>query len=290
MRYVAETAHEWSTRSSPTAMAGGGTPGAALLELRQLSKTYTTANEGLSVALESVDLVVRSGEFVSIVGPSGCGKTTMVKIASGLLSKTSGEVLFEGRPGTPPPARLGVVFQTPALLPWRTVLANVVLPAVIQRTDMGLARQRARDLLRMLDLSGSEDRYPWELSGGMQQRVAIARALVLQPDIIVMDEPFGALDAMTRERLNSDVQRIHAETAATFLFVTHNIGEAVFLSDRIVAMAARPGRVAQTFDVDLPRLRTNDTYTTERFRSLERQVRQTLDLAKGDGRAVTEQN
>lgn len=284
MRFSSRSAHR-TTASAPESASGGGASGTALLELRQLSKTYTTANEGPSVALQGVDLAVRSGEFVSIVGPSGCGKTTLVKIAAGLLSRTSGEVLFEGRPGTPPPTRLGVVFQTPALLPWRTVLANVVLPAVIQRTDLDVARSRARDLLGMLDLSGSADRYPWELSGGMQQRVAIARALVLEPDIIVMDEPFGALDAMTRERLNSDVQQIHAETGATFVFVTHNIGEAVFLSDRIVAMASRPGRIAQIIDVDLPRLRTSDTYTTERFRSLERQVRQTLDLAKEEDHA-----
>lgn len=250
----------------------------AILELHGISKTYDTSAEHGTRALDDVDLTVEQGEFLSIVGPSGCGKTTLVKIAAGLLATSSGTIRCQGHEGPPPPRSLGVVFQTPALLPWRTVMANIELPAVIQGTDVAVARRRAGELLEMLGLPDVEERYPWELSGGMQQRVSIARALVQQPAIIVMDEPFGALDAMTRERLNSDVQRIHAETDATVLFVTHNISEAVFLSDRVVVMAARPGRITEVVPVDLPRPRDDESYTNERFRDLERRARRALDL------------
>jgi NitT/TauT family transport system ATP-binding protein len=174
---------------------------------------------------------------------------------------------------------MGVVFQSAALLPWRTVMANILLPATIQHADMKKAKQRAAELLDMLNLTGIESKYPWELSGGMQQRVSIARSLVLEPEVLFMDEPFGALDAMTREKLNLDLQDIHTRTGATIMFVTHNISEAVFLSDRIVAMAARPGRIAEIIDVDLHRPRTQESYVDDDFRDIETRVRNSFDRA-----------
>jgi NitT/TauT family transport system ATP-binding protein len=250
-----------------------------ILAVENVSKSYTSSNAPGSLVLSSVNLSVAKSEFVSIIGPSGCGKTTLMKICAGLLSKSGGTVSFAGKVGTPPPAKMGVVFQSAALLPWRTVLANILLPAAIQHANMDKAKARARELLDMLNLSGIESKYPWELSGGMQQRVSIARSLVLEPEVIFMDEPFGALDAMTREKLNLDLQDIHTRTGATIMFVTHNISEAVFLSDRIVAMAARPGRIADIIDVDLKRPRTQDSYVDEEFREIETRVRNSFDRA-----------
>ena len=251
----------------------------AILTVDNVSKSYVDAASNANLVLSSVDLTLHQGEFVSVIGPSGCGKTTLMKICAGLLPQTGGTVSFEGRIGNPPPRKMGVVFQSAALLPWRTVIANILLPAVIQKADMGRARKRAAELLEMLNLTGTESKYPWELSGGMQQRVSIARALVLEPEIIFMDEPFGALDAMTREKLNIDLQDIHRRTGATIMFVTHNISEAVFLSDRIVAMAARPGRIAEIVDVDLARPRTQESYVEAGFRDVETHVRHSFDLA-----------
>ncbi len=251
----------------------------ALLTVDNVSKSYVDAAANSTLVLSDVNLSIRAGEFVSVIGPSGCGKTTLMKICAGLLPQTSGTVRFDGVPGNPPPRKMGVVFQSAALLPWRTVLANILLPAVIQKADMRVAKTRAAELLEMLNLTGTESKYPWELSGGMQQRVSIARALVLEPEIIFMDEPFGALDAMTREKLNIDLQDIHKRTGATIMFVTHNISEAVFLSDRIVAMAARPGRIAEIIDVDLSRPRTQESYVGEDFRDVETRVRHSFDLA-----------
>jgi NitT/TauT family transport system ATP-binding protein len=250
----------------------------AILTVDGVSKSYGPTGRA-ALVLDDVDLEIRKGEFVSIIGPSGCGKTTLMKICAGLLPQTTGTVAFDGRPGTPPPNRMGIVFQSAALLPWRNVLDNILLPAVIQRTDLAAARARAVELLAMLNLTDIEKKYPWELSGGMQQRVSIARSLVQQPEVIFMDEPFGALDAMTREKLNLDLQDIHHRTGATIMFVTHNISEAVFLSDRIVAMAARPGRIAEIIDVDLSRPRTEDSYVAEDFREVEAAVRHSFDLA-----------
>jgi len=250
----------------------------AILRIDNVSKSYATGADS-SLVLSAVSLDIRQGEFVSVIGPSGCGKTTLMKICAGLLPQTSGTVSFDGKPGTPPPSQMGIVFQSAALLPWRTVLGNILLPAIIQKTDLGAARKRATDLLAMLNLVGIEDKYPWELSGGMQQRVSIARSLVQEPQVIFMDEPFGALDAMTREKLNLDLQDIHRRTGATIMFVTHNISEAVFLSDRIVAMAARPGRVAEVIPVELARPRTQDSYVDQDFREVEAAVRHSFDLA-----------
>jgi len=250
-----------------------------VLRMAAVTKSYPTEQGTGGLALSPVDLDIRRGEFVSLIGPSGCGKTTLLKIASGLLAASSGTVYFEGQPGTPPPDRMRVVFQSPSLLPWRTVLDNVVFPGIIQRTNGLDLRARARALLEMLNLGPHEAKYPWELSGGMQQRVSIARALLLEPEVIFMDEPFGALDAMTREKLNADVQDLHLRNSATFLFVTHNIHEAIYLSDRVVALTPSPGAVSEVIDVDLPRPRTQDIYSTPEFGELERQIRNAFETA-----------
>jgi len=249
-----------------------------ILAIENVSKSYS-GSDSASLVLRSVDLTIAKSEFVSIIGPSGCGKTTLMKICAGLLTKSSGTVTFDGKLGTPPPRKMGVVFQSAALLPWRTVLGNIMLPAIIQKADLVRAKERAHELLEMLNLVGIDDKYPWELSGGMQQRVSIARSLVLEPEVLFMDEPFGALDAMTREKLNIDLQAIHARTGATIMFVTHNIAEAVFLSDRIVAMAARPGRIADIIEVDLHRPRTQNSYVDDDFREVEARVRTSFDRA-----------
>jgi len=251
----------------------------AVLSLESVAKTYVTKQGSNGVALTSVDLSVDKGEFVSIIGPSGCGKTTLLKIAAGLLSATEGTVRFEGTPGSPPPRRMGFVFQSASLLPWRTVLENVLFPGVIQHANSKSLRARAMELLEVMNLAGNERKYPAELSGGMQQRVSIARSLLLEPEIVFMDEPFGALDAMTREKLNEDVQRLHQQNETTFLFVTHNITEAVYLSDRIVALSASPGRISEIITVDLERPRTENSYTDERFRQYERRVRNVFRAA-----------
>ncbi|WP_213451307.1 ABC transporter ATP-binding protein [Rhizomonospora bruguierae] len=251
----------------------------AILDADGVSKSYTTKDSGPHPALSNVSLTVAKGEFLSIIGPSGCGKTTLLKICAGLLAPSTGSLSFKKRPGPPRPRSMGVVFQTPALLPWRTVRDNVLLPAIIQHADRKAAEVRAVELLEMLNLAGTADKYPFQLSGGMQQRVAIARSLLLDPEIIFMDEPFGALDAMTREKLNIEVQNVHARTGATIIFVTHNISEAVFLSDRIVAMSAGPGRISSIVTVDLPRPRTANSYVLPEFREQERIVRDVFDTA-----------
>jgi NitT/TauT family transport system ATP-binding protein len=256
----------------------------SMLSLRSVSKTYVTEQGSNGLALQSVDLDVAKGEFVSLIGPSGCGKTTLLKIAAGLLAASEGQVYFDGSAGTPPPKTMGVVFQSPSLLPWRTVLGNVLFPAVIHRADLARLKPRAHELLEMLNLAGSESKYPWELSGGMQQRASIARSLLLEPDVIFMDEPFGALDAMTREKLNTDVQELHLRNDTTVLFVTHNIPESIFLSDRIVALSSSPGRVSDIIEVNLPRPRTEESYTSDAFRALERRIREAFHVAVGGAR------
>lgn len=246
-----------------------------VLDLRDVTKRYEAQHGGTGQALDRVSLSVSRSEFVALVGPSGCGKTTLLKIAAGLLPMTDGVSHFLGRPGSPPPRDIGVVFQTPVLLPWRTVLDNVLLPAQVQR-EKGDPRKRAHELLELLEITGTSKMYPGELSGGMQQRVAIARSLLLSPRILFMDEPFGALDAMTRETMNVELQRIHLGEGTTVLFVTHDITEAVFLADRIAVMSARPGRIVDIIDVPLARPRTPADLTGERFRRIEADVRSAL--------------
>ena len=224
-------------------------------------------------ALADISLDVAPGEFLSILGPSGCGKSTLLSILGGLLAPTSGEVRFDGATLDGPSPRIGFVFQEPVLLPWRSVLDNVLLPAQLGGVRDPRGETRARALLDMLGLAGFEANYPRELSGGMRQRVAIARALLLDPEILLMDEPFGALDAINRERMNLELLRLWSVSRKTIVFVTHSIPEAVLLSDRVVAMTERPGRVKQTYDVELPRPRSLATMEDDRYLGICRELR-----------------
>ncbi|WP_336920938.1 ABC transporter ATP-binding protein [Aquipuribacter sp. SD81] len=233
---------------------------------------------GPVTALEHIDLDVQAGEFVSLIGPSGCGKSTLLRLLADLIRPTSGTVLVDG--SDPHRARLdrtyGMVFQAATLLEWRRVRANVELPLEIMGVARTERRARATEMLALVGLADFADAYPWQLSGGMQQRVAIARALAFRPAVLLMDEPFGALDEMTRERMQAELLRIWRETGTTVVFVTHSIGEAVFLSTRVVVMSPRPGRVADVVDVDLPRERDDDTREDQRFFDLTTRVRDAL--------------
>ncbi|MCW4115996.1 ABC transporter ATP-binding protein [Aurantimonas sp. MSK8Z-1] len=245
---------------------------APLIGIRDLSKTYRT-KAGETPTLSSVSLDVRAGEFVAVVGPSGCGKSTLMKLVAGLIPATSGEISIEGRPVREPPDDVGIVFQSPVLLAWRSVLGNVMLPVDVRRLDRARYRERALQLLETAGLKGFETRYPWQLSGGMQQRAAICRALVHDPAILLMDEPFGALDAMTREHMNVELQRIHGATGKTILFITHSIPEAVFLADSVVVMSPRPGRIEAVYDVELPRPRDLEMMGERGFIALVKRIR-----------------
>jgi NitT/TauT family transport system ATP-binding protein len=227
---------------------------AALIEIRDVEKRYQ-ARAGERQALRASSLDIAAGEFVSIVGPSGCGKTTLLKIVAGLLPPTAGEVRLDGVVVQAPPDGVGMVFQTPTLLKWRTVLDNVLVPAEATGRSRREYEPIARQLISLVGLDGFAGHYPRELSGGMQQRVAISRALLLRPRLLLMDEPFGALDAMTREEMNLELQRIWEEQRTTVLFITHSIDEAVFLSDRVVVMTLRPGGVREILTIELPRPR-----------------------------------
>ncbi|NWF54076.1 MAG: ABC transporter ATP-binding protein [Syntrophaceae bacterium] len=235
-----------------------------LIEIRGVTKTYPSKRGNVD-ALGRVDMSVARGEFVSIVGPSGCGKSTLLKIVAGLLPQTTGEVLIGGKEVDRPQSNIGIVFQSPVLMEWRTVIKNILIQAEVRRMEMEGASNRARRLLQLVGLEGFENHRPYELSGGMQQRVAICRALIHDPPLLLMDEPFGALDNLTREQLTLDFQHIWMETKKTVFFVTHNILEAVFLSDRVVGMTPRPGRIDLIEEIDIPRPRTWDLLGSERF-------------------------
>ena len=250
--------------------AAGGAP--VLIEGRGVRKTYRT-QDGEVETLKPLDFAIRAGEFVSVVGPSGCGKSTLMKMVAGLLPRSGGELLLSGQPVAGPQTNVGIVFQNALLLPWRRVLDNILLQAEIRGLPMAAARARAHALIEMAGLQGFEDKYPWQLSGGMQQRVAILRALLHDPPVLLMDEPFGALDAMTRERMNLELQRIWMAAGKTVLLITHSIPEAIFLSDRVLVMTERPGRIAATYDIDLPRPRTLDVMGTEKFAQYARTLR-----------------
>jgi NitT/TauT family transport system ATP-binding protein len=238
-----------------------------------LSKIYRTA-QGVPVqALAEANFTVAQGEFITVVGPSGCGKTTLMNILAGLVPPTSGRVTLNGTPIDGPRRDIGVVFQAPTLLPWRTILQNVMIPAAVQRLDPAAARDRALALIRSVGLAGFEDRYPKELSGGMQQRAGICRALVHDPGLLLMDEPFGALDAMTREYMNLELLRIWHERQKTVVLITHGISEAVILADRIVVMTPRPGQIAEIITVNLPRPRTLDMLQTPEAGALIARIR-----------------
>ncbi len=224
------------------------------IEFIGVGKTFGT-DAGAVVALDDVHLTVRPGEFVSIVGPSGCGKSTLVRCAAGLEPVTAGMIRVHGRTIDGPPDNLGMVFQRDVLADWRDILDNVLLVAELRGCDRRSSEKRARELLTLFGLGDFIHRRPWELSGGMRQRAAICRALVDDPELLLMDEPFGALDAMTRDQLNVELQRIWLNSRKTVLFITHGILEAVFLSDRVVMMSRNPGRVIEEIEIDLPRPR-----------------------------------
>jgi NitT/TauT family transport system ATP-binding protein len=225
------------------------------ISLRGVSKRYMTASGDAVDALDEIDLDIAAGEFVSIVGPSGCGKSTLMMLVSGLIPATTGTMTVGGTPVKGAVKKAGIVFQRDVLLDWRTVVGNVMLPVEIKKLDHDTHLKKARDLLRSVGLAEFEEKYPGELSGGMRQRVAICRALVQDPGLLLMDEPFGALDALTREQMNLDLQRIWLRDRNTVIFITHSIEEAVLLSDRVVVMTSRPGRIADILTVDLPRPR-----------------------------------
>jgi NitT/TauT family transport system ATP-binding protein len=251
----------------------------AHLEIRGLAKEYAS-RAGALLALSDVDLAVHRGEFVSIIGPSGCGKSTLLKIVLGVVLPTGGVVRLAGQDAARvSKATIGMVFQTPSLLPWRHVLENVLLPIDALGRPRAGYRERARALLALVGLTGFEDRYPRELSGGMQQRASICRALIHEPDLLLMDEPFGALDALTREEMQVELLRVWRETAKTVLFVTHSIDEAVLLSDRVLVMSPRPGRITLDLAVDLPRPRVADMRASPRFQECALQLRRSLGRA-----------
>jgi NitT/TauT family transport system ATP-binding protein len=252
--------------------------GNPFIHLAGVQKLYRTRGADF-LAISEATFDVEPGELVSLVGPSGCGKTTLLKILAGLHSFDSGEVTI-GSPTQPfDPARdIGMVFQQPLLLKWRRILDNVLLPAEILGLPMAASRTRARDLLALVGLAGSEDKYPYELSGGMQQRAAIARALVHDPKLILMDEPFGALDALTREKMNLELLRIWEEAKKTIVFVTHGITEAVFLGTRVIVLTAGPARMADNFRVELQHPRTLEMKTSEIFGEYTRRIYRLLGM------------
>ncbi len=255
---------------------------APLIEARGVGKIYGTLGGGKVTALAPVHFDVGEGEFVCIVGPSGCGKSTLLKMLAGILRPSAGQLHLAGKPITGPRPDIGVVFQAPMLLPWRTVLENVLLPAELQRLDMRQYEAEARKLLALVGLADFADRYPNELSGGMQQRAGICRALVHDPKVLLMDEPFGALDAMTREHMNIELQRIWSERRKTVIFVTHSLVEAVFLADRVIVMTPRPGRIQEIIDIQLERPRRPAMMSTEAFGRAAERIRAHFELEGAD--------
>jgi NitT/TauT family transport system ATP-binding protein len=248
-----------------------------VVRIQGVDKVFTS-DTATTTALKGIDLEIQRGEFISLIGPSGCGKSTLLRVIGDLVAPTAGLVEVNGKPAAR--ARLdrdyGMVFQAPVLFDWRSVEDNVKLPLELMGYDSARRSARAREMLDLVELSDFVKHHPYQLSGGMQQRVAIARALAFQPSILLMDEPFGALDEMTRERMNSEVQRIWQATGTTVVFVTHSIPEAVFLSSRVVVMSARPGRITDIIDVDLPRPRTIATREERRYFELVTAVREAL--------------
>jgi NitT/TauT family transport system ATP-binding protein len=245
----------------------------AAIDVCGLSKRYRTRGGEIIEALCEVDLSVRGGEFVTIVGPSGCGKSTLLKLLAGTIRASAGEMTLRGQKVTGPNRNVGMVFQSPVLLPWRTVMDNLMLPVEVQKLPRAKYEPRARDYLKLVGLEGFATKYPSELSGGMQQRVGIGRALIHDPAVLLMDEPFGALDAMTREFMNLELLRLWTTSRKTVILVTHSIPESVFLADRVLVMSPRPGRIVETIDVALPRPRTLDMINSSEFGRYARAIR-----------------
>jgi NitT/TauT family transport system ATP-binding protein len=248
------------------------TAGAKALSVDKVSMVFSRAGNAVH-ALDRISLDVDDGEFIAIVGPSGCGKSTLLKLVTGLRAPVSGALHVYGRQVTQPRGDVGIVFQSPVLLPWRTILDNVLLPIHVLGHDVTKGRASAQELLNLVGLAGFEKSYPHELSGGMQQRAAIARALVYDAPLLLMDEPFGALDALTREQMNLELQRIWQASGKTVVFITHSIPEAVFLADRIVVMSPRPGRVLKILDNKMARMRELDDMLSPEFGLLVREIR-----------------
>jgi NitT/TauT family transport system ATP-binding protein len=250
---------------------------ANLIEYERVRKIYNSGNDEV-IALEEVSFGVEPEEFVTVVGRSGCGKSTLLKITAGLLPATGGVVRVAGIPVKSPLTNIGVVFQSPVLLAWRKALDNVLLQIEARGLDVDAYRKRALELLELTGLRGFENKYPNELSGGMQQRVSISRALIHDPPLLLMDEPFGALDAITRDEMNLELLRIWSESKKTVLFITHSIPEAVFLGDRVVVMTPRPGKVAEIMSIDLPRPRTTALRDDQKFIGYVRKIRERLGV------------
>ena len=249
-----------------------------MIVLDHVAKTFVTRGGEEVVAMSDVSLEVGRNEFVCLVGPSGCGKSTLLRLVAGLVPPTGGSVSIGGAAVTEPRDDTGIVFQAPTLLPWASILDNVLFPLDMMGKLDAAGRERARDLLTLVGLAGFEGKYPRELSGGMQQRAGICRALVHDPDILLMDEPFGALDALTREKMNLELLRIWQQARKTIVFVTHGISEAVFLGTRVVVLTAGPARMADNFLVELPHPRTLDMKTHERFGEYTRRIYRLLGL------------
>lgn len=245
----------------------------AAIVVEALEKTYATHDGGKVHALGPISVTVPQGGFMTIVGPSGCGKSTLLKLLSGLIPRTSGSIKVNGEEVHEPHRDIGMVFQSPVLLPWKTALDNVLLPARVLGLDMAASRVRALELLDMVGLADFAGRYPSELSGGMQQRVAIARSLIHDPSILMMDEPFGALDAMTREVMNLELLRIWRKAGKTIIFVTHSIPEAIFLGTHVMVLSNRPGRIADLVSVDLPAERGLEIMSTDAFGVFSNRIR-----------------
>ncbi|SFU22374.1 ABC transporter ATP-binding protein [Mesorhizobium sp. YR577] len=251
-----------------------------LIRANGLRKVYTTDTGDKVLALKEVDFSIRDGEFISIVGPSGCGKSTLLKIMAGLLGYSAGNISISGRSIKGPHHDVGVVFQAPVLLPWRTILQNVLLPSEFRGRVDKKVQARARELLALVGLSGFENRYPHELSGGMQQRASIVRALVQDPKLLLMDEPFGALDALTRDQMNVELLKLWSHSPKTIIFITHSIAEAVFLSDRVFVMTPRPGKLDEIIEVDLPRPRALSMVNTDAFGVYAGRIRKLLHASE----------
>ncbi|MEX2375422.1 MAG: ABC transporter ATP-binding protein [Dehalococcoidia bacterium] len=245
---------------------------ASFVEVKDVEKTYFAAS-GVVRALGPISFSFARGQTVAIVGPSGCGKSTMLKVLAGLEDRTRGEISVQSRIVTGPLKDVGVVFQKDLLLDWRTVFENVLLPAELRGRVDDATKERARELLDELGVSGFEDNQPWELSGGMRQRVSIARALLLKPSMLLLDEPFSALDALTRDKMNVIVQRLQMHEEVTTFFITHSIAEAVFLSDRVIVMSERPGRIIDEIEVTIPKPRTLSVREEPEFIDVTRRIR-----------------
>ena len=260
-----------SAVQSTTATQAAGS-GRAFIQVENISRTFAARDGAPTLAVDNVDLGVGAAEFVSLLGPSGCGKSTLVSLIAGLIQPSGGQVKIAGRPVTEPYTNIGIVFQNDLLLDWRTTLGNVLVQFEMRGQDPRPHVERARELLASVGLGAFETKYPWELSGGMRQRVAICRALVHDPMLLLMDEPFGALDSLTREQLQLDLQRIWQNSKKTVVFVTHSISEAVFLSDRVVVMTPHPGRIKAILPIDLPRPRGLEARDSDVFEANVRHI------------------